>query len=189
MNKLSKEKRDQILMIVLGTATVLALIWFFLISPQRAASQAILKTMGAKQHQLQEMEDTIKKADAAASTLGGIAASLNDAESDMVSTDPNVWIYDLIRHFKEHYKVDISVGGQTSTGDSNLIPNFPYRELRVTVNGTAFYHDLGEFISSFENTYPHIRVTGLSLEPTGGDTEKLNFHMDIIALIKPNAQS
>ena len=192
MNKLSKAKRDQILMTVLGTAMVLALIWFFLISPQRTGNQSILKNMGAKQHQLQEIEDTVKKSDTLTNELQQIATQLDAAESDMASYDPNVWVYDLVRHFKEHYKVEISVSGQTSIGEVDMMPNFPYRQLKVTVTGTAFYHDLGDFIANFENTYPHIRITNLSMEPGSNanePTEKLNFRMDIIALIKPNAQS
>lgn len=192
MNRLSKAKRDQILMTVLGTATVLAIIWFFLISPQRAAKQSIDKNMGAKLHQLQEMEDSIKKADSVTNELRTLETQLDSAESDMASYDPNVWVYDIVRHFKEHYKVDISVAGQPSTGEVDILSNFPYRQLRVTLTGSGFYHDLGDFIANFENTYPHIRIVNLSMEPAGGNdesSEKLNFRMDIIALIKPNIQS
>ena len=71
----------------------------------------------------------------------------------------------------------------------DLLPHFPYKQLKVTVNGTAYYHDLGKFIADFENTYPHARVVNLTIDPAGGtgdDSEKLAFRMDIIALINPN---
>jgi len=190
MNKLSKAKRDQILITVLSTATVLAIIWFFMISPQRTANQGILKSMGIKEHQLQEIEDSIKKANALTNELQSISTQLENAETDMASNDPNVWIYDLVRHFKEHYKIDVSLSGQTSISDVDLIPGLPYRQLKVSVSGSAFYHDLGDFIANFENNFPHIRITNLSMEPASGSndpSEKLNFRMDIIALIKPNA--
>src|SRR6185295_39810 len=101
MNKLSKAKRDQILITVLSTAVVLTLIWFFLISPQRDAKQGIVKNRGAKEHQLQEMEDSIKKANSLTNELHQMQTQLESAETDMANYDPNVWVYDIVRHFKD----------------------------------------------------------------------------------------
>ena len=73
-------------------------------------------------------------------------------------------------------------------GEVDLMPHFPYKQLKVTVGGTAYYHDLGKFIADFENTYPHARIANLTLEPVGGTAdsgEKLAFRMDIIALANP----
>jgi hypothetical protein len=83
-------------------------------------------------------------------------------------------------------------------GDVDLLPHFPYKQLKITVSGTAFYHDLGKFIADFENAFPHMRVVNLALEPaTGGNSpasatsgaspgvnEKLSFKMDIVTLVK-----
>ncbi|HTQ49209.1 MAG TPA: GspMb/PilO family protein, partial [Candidatus Acidoferrales bacterium] len=67
---------------------------------------------------------------------------------------------------------------------------FPFKEIRVTISGTAYYHELGKFLADFENSFPHIRVVNLALEPvnaTEAGNEKLSFRMDIIALVKPNS--
>ncbi|SRR5581483_458606 len=189
MNKLSKEKKEQILMVSAGTLAALALVWFFLISPENVSVDKKKNDVAKLQRQLNDMTEAINKADATADELNKDIAALTQAESDMASNDPNAWAYDLIRHFKENYKVDIAVNGGTSIGDVDLIPNFPYRQLKVSVSGTAYYHDLGEFIAAFENTYPHIRLTNLSIDPVGGvgdSSEKLSFRMDITALVKSN---
>jgi hypothetical protein len=72
--------------------------------------------------------------------------------------------------------------------DVDLLPKFPYKQLKVSVTGTAYYHDLGKFIADFENTFPHIRITNLTVD-TGGATaeggEKLAFRMEVVALVKP----
>ena len=34
-------------------------------------------------------------------------------------------------------------------GEVDIMPKFPYQQLKVTVTGTAYYHDLGEFIAEF----------------------------------------
>jgi len=75
-------------------------------------------------------------------------------------------------------------------GDVDVLPQFPYRQIKVNISGTAYYHDLGKFIADFENTFPHIRVVNLTVEPlniTGLGNEKLSFRMDIVALAKPNS--
>lgn len=189
MNKLSKEKRDQIILVYIGMLAVLALIWFFLISPENKSVGTVKRNVEAKQRLLQDMTDAISKAAATSNELRGEIDALSKAEADMASNDPNAWAYDLIRHFQENYKVVVSVNGGTSIGDMDLLPGFPYKQLRFSVSGTAFYHDLGEFIAAFENNFPHIRITNLTIDPVGGNgdsTEKLSFRMDIIALIKPN---
>jgi hypothetical protein len=83
--------------------------------------------------------------------------------------------------------VDVSVTSQSPISDVDLLPDFPYKQLKMTVGGMAFYHDFGKFIADFENTFPHIRIVNLSLESgsgTGDNAEKLNFRIDIIALVK-----
>ena len=108
-----------------------------------------------------------------------LTSTLAQTERDMASGDPAQWIYNTIRNFKEHYKVDVSVNSQLSMGEVDLLPHFPYKQLKVTVGGKAYYHDLGKFIADFENTFPHARITNLTLEPAGGTgdgtVEKLTF--------------
>jgi hypothetical protein len=189
MTKLPKEKRDHLILVCLGTLGLLALIAIGLIIPQyRSIAKIRMDTANARD-KLQSMIDVIKKSDATTSVLNDQNYTLAHAESDMAVGDPNAWIYNTIRNFKGRYKVDISVSGQSAMGDVDILPRFPYKQLKVTVSGTAYYHDLGKFIADFENTYPHTRIENLTIDPAGspGDTnEKLTFRMDIIALVKSN---
>jgi hypothetical protein len=85
--------------------------------------------------------------------------------------------------------VDIPTIGQPAQTDCDLISNFPYKQIRFSLNGTAYYHDLGKFIADIENKLPHCRVLNLAADPVGSGAaggERLNFRMDIVALIKPN---
>jgi Tfp pilus assembly protein PilO len=188
MNKLPKEKRDQLILVCMGTLFLLILIVFGLIRPQYDNISAINAKIDAARNDLQSKEDTIKKADTVSTQLADLTYTLTQAEGDMVSGDPAQWIYNTIRNFKEHYKVDISVNSQLSMGEVDLLPHFPYKQLKVTVGGTTYYHDLGKFIADFENAFPHTRIANLTLEPVGGtgdNSEKLTFRMDIIALANP----
>jgi type II secretory pathway pseudopilin PulG len=188
MNKLPKEKRDQLILVGLGTLLLLVLIIFALIRPQYAAISDTNKQISDARQRLQSMEDTIKMAGTVSTQLADLSYTLTQNESDLVTGDPAQWIYNTIRNFKEHHSVDISVNSQLSMGEVDLLPHFPYKQLKVTVGGTAYYHDLGKFIADFENTFPHARIANLTLAPTGspGDNnEKLDFRMDIIALANP----
>lgn len=189
MNKLPKQKRDSLILVMLVTAIALALIYFGWIRSQDGEMSRIKNQTAAAQDKLQKIKDLIKKSADVTMRLADINDALLQAESDMASGDINAWTYDTIRHFKTPFKVDPTVG-QPTTEDVDLLANFPYKQLRFTITGTAYYHDLGDFIAHFENNFPHIRVVNLALEPavgTGDDAEKLSYRMSIIALIKPNA--
>lgn len=190
MTRLSKEKRDLIILACLGTVAAMVLVVLLLIIPQYHSIARIKTDTGNARKSEQDMENLIKRADSTASELHDLTDTLSNAEGDMAVGDPNAWIYNTIRTFKSHYNVDISVNGQSSIGDVDLFGKFPYKQLKVTVSGTAYFHDLGKFIADLENTYPHTRVTNLMLDPAGSadsKNEKLTFRMDIIALVKPAA--
>ena len=184
-----KEKRTQFILVIFCTLVVLGLIGFVLIRPQYQTLSNIAKTEKGERVKLQKIKDTIKQAGDTTTQLSNISSNLSRAEEDMAFGDNYAWTYDTIRKFKTSYRVDIPTIGQPSSGDVDLLPRFPYKQIRVTINGTAYYHELGRFIADFENTFPHIRVVNLAIEPvnsTDPANEKLSFKMDIVALVKPN---
>ncbi|MEY4917977.1 MAG: hypothetical protein RL616_1890, partial [Verrucomicrobiota bacterium] len=106
---------------------------------------------------------------------------------DVASGDVNAWTYDTIRRFKANYHVDIPSIAQPTVTDVDVLASFPYRQAKITLNGSAFFHDLGKFVSDFENNFPHMRMINLIIEPSqGSGTEKLSFRMEVITLVKPN---
>jgi len=186
-----KEKRNQLLLVAIITVAVLVLIGLTFIHPQIQTLSKIKANKRAAQAKLQQINDTIKHMDAAESELAAVSNALSHAGEDMASGDIYSWTYDTIRRFKVPYQVDIPQIGQPELSDVDLLPNFPYKQVKFTVNGTAYYHDFGKFIAAFENTFPHIRIVNLTMDPIpsgpDGSTEKLSFRMDIVALIKSNS--
>ena len=184
-----KEKRTQFIFVIFCTLVVLGLIGFALIRPQYQTLSKIADTASDERAKLQKIKDTIKKAGDTTTQLSNVVSNLSRAEEDMASGDFYAWTYDTIRKFKASYRVDIPTVGQPSLGDVDVLPQFPYKQIKVTISGTAYYHELGRFISDFENTFPHIRVVNLTIEPisTEPGNEKLAFKMDIVALVRPNS--
>jgi hypothetical protein len=190
MNRLSKEKRNQLILAIAGTVLLLSVIYFGLIGPENSSLLRVADLKSRADAQLRNIKKVIAQSDDTASQLTDASYSLLHAEGpdgDIASGDLYAWVYDKITMFKKTYKVEIpSIPNTVAMGDVDVLPHFPYKQLRVSVSGTAYYHDFGKFIADLENTFPHIRVVSLTLDPAGADSEKLNFRMDIVALVKPN---
>jgi len=184
--KVSQEKRNQFIFVVLCTGAVLVLMWLNLIRPRYAALSQIAAERNGAHDRLATIQTAIKQADATAADLAGKTQALADAESDMASGDLYSWTYNTMRQFKAPYQVEIPSIGHPDVGAMDLLPAFPFKQVKFTVTGTAYFHDLGRFIADFENKLPHVRVVNLQIQPAdaAGSSEKLSFKMDIIALVK-----
>jgi len=187
MKWLPKDRRNPFFIVVLSTAVLLAIISLGLVRSQNATLSALADSRKAAGAKLQSMESTIKNADLIASQLTDTTTALAGAEADMASGDLYAWTYSTMRQFKQSYKVEIPEVGHPESGDVDMFPAFPYKQIRFNVVGTAYYHDLGKFIADFENAFPHARVENLAMEPLAGEGEKLSFQMQIVELVKPNA--
>ena len=190
MKKLSKEKRDQLILVILLIIGVGAGLWFGLINFQKAHLQRLAIRRDAADKELTKVKQMIKNADQIESALGVMSKRLADSEEDMASGDLYLWLVKNIRTFKSPYKsLDIPQLGQPEVKDMSLLPKFPYKQVSLTIGGTSYYHDLGKFIADFENQFPLFRVLNLEMEPApsvaGAEKEKLSFKMDVVALVKP----
>ena len=190
--KLPKEKRNNLILVVIITLAVLSGLGFGLIKFQFSKLHGLRDKRAVAERKLHEMHDAVKNADRVETELVELKKTLEAEENDMGSGDLYAWMINTIRTFKAGYKVEIPQFGQMGPpSEVNLIPNFPYRQATLTVAGSAHFHDFGKFLSDFENQHPHIRVLNLTLDATANalseDQELLNFKMEISTLVKPNA--
>ena len=188
MKRLPAAKRNQLIVVILATLGLIGLVYFLLINPQNEKNRGLATSIGTETVRLQQIKTTIKQMEATASALADLTQQLNHAEEDVASGDLYAWTYDVIRRFKASYHLEIANPGQPAQSECDLVGGFPYKQIRFSLTGTAYYHDLGKFVSDFENKFPHCRVLNLSIDPGGNSTtggEHLNFRMDIVALVKP----
>jgi hypothetical protein len=189
MKKLSREKRNQLVTVILVTLVVLALIGFGLIRPQYESISKIAKAKKVADTKLQSIRHAITNSEAIANEWNETTAALANAEADMASGDFYSWTYDTLRRFKQSYRVEIPEVGHPTIGEFDLLSSFPYKQIQFAIHGTVYYHDLGKFIADFENNFPHSRMVHLVVEPASGSErsgEKLSFRMEIVTLVKPN---
>ncbi len=192
MNKLSKEKRQQLILTGLVTTLAICGLYFGVIRTQQGSVRTLKSKTEAAAQKLDQVKRSIQTADQTEQQLCDARKQLDKDEELMASGDLYAWAITTIRTFKLNYRVEIP---QFSTingpKEMDLLPAFPYKQITLTVGGTAAFNELGRFMADFENQFPHMRLLNLSVEPApsqaAGGEPKLAFKMDIAALVKPNA--
>lgn len=189
--KLSKEKKQQLVLIAMITIGALAGLGWGLVKGQYEYLARIADNKAATQKKLAQVEQTVARMKQIEADLDENRKALVEHERDVAEGDLYSWVINMLRKFSADYKVEMpQKSGITGPSDMTLLPNFPYKQASITVMGTAHYHDLGHFISDMENAFPHIRLLNLGIETmppvANGDPELLTFKMEIITLVKSN---
>ena len=192
MKRLSKEKKNQLALVGMVTAIVMAGLWFGLISVQQNKAAKISRDCEAAEQKLALVRKSIQDSEQLAAQVAEVAAKLGKLEAGMATGDLYSWAINSLRQFKTPYKVEIPQFSQIDgPKDTTMLAGFPYQQATLTIGGTAHFYDFGRFLADFENAFPYIRVQNLQLEPmsamASNDAEKLTFRMDIITLVKPEA--
>jgi hypothetical protein len=190
MNRLSKDKRNQLVLAVFVTLLLVAGLWYTLIRYQQESLHKLNAQIKVDEDKLLQIQDTIRNSKEIEAELNVLNKKLAGQEEAMASGDLYSSMYNSIKNFKVPYKVDIpqfSSGGDAAP--VNLMPKFPYKQVTISIAGTAYYYDIGRFVADFENQFPTSRVLNLDLTPASAsgpeDKEKLSFRMDVISLVKP----
>ena len=190
MKRLTPDKRNKLVLVIMATLAVIGLVYFFLIAPQKEQNQKLAVETATDLAKLQLIKTSVKQADITANKVEEITQRLSHAEEDSATGDFFAWTYDTIRQFKINRHVDITSIGQPVLADVEMLPNFPYKQIKFQIIGTGYYHDIGKFIADLENKFPHMRVVNLTMDTasnTESSNEKLAFRIEIAALVKPNA--
>lgn len=196
MNKLSKQKRERLILVAIMTVCVCGGVWFLLIGP---AEQSLKQS----REEISNLEDQINSAnrlkedrEAYDEKLKTLQAELDRREDGMAHGDLFFWFVNTINKFKtppegEEARVEIPQISKETIVPVGVFPEFPYEAAMFRVSGEATYYDLGRFIADFENAYPYISIRNLQLQPGAKDAaatgEKLGFSADFVTLIKPDS--
>ena len=190
--KLSKEKKNQLILVGLITCMAMVGLGYGLIRWQFESLGVLGQKRTLADRKLADMLEAIRLRDRVEAQVLTAGRELEAQEDKMVVGDKATWLYNTLRTFKLSYKVDLpSFSTISEEQHTQLLPKFPYQEVTIKVEGSGRYHEIGRFIADFENAHPHIRVLNLEIWPaaTGAqnDKEKLSFRMDVVALVKPSA--
>lgn len=196
MNKISKTKKQQIVLVLLGTAVVVASLWYMVIQNQYTSLESVQKKTLDMKEKVAKAESLLKKAEEIEVDLEEDTKELAALEGGMASGDIYLWIINTINQFNNTRRITFLDFQREILGEVGSLPKFPYKAAIFPVKGVGYYHDIGRFLADFENSFPHVRVQNLELLPndkggekSGGEgAEKLNFKFEIVTLVKPNSQ-
>ncbi len=200
MKRLSKEKRDRLIMVAVGTAIAVAALWFTLIQSQNSNLKALAAKHAEAKQQLEAAQKVLDSRMDIARKLESSGGKLHKVEAEMVSGDMYDWVIRTVKNFKSapqyRDKVEIPNFSREVLGDAQMFPNFPYKAAVFNIHGTAYYHDFGRFIADFENRFPFMRIQNINLEPAASssatateEVEKLSFQFELVALVNPGSGS
>jgi len=194
MKRLSKQKRDHLILASIVILMVLVGLWFLVIRTQKESLNSLREEKVAKETKETQMRDKIDTSKNIEAELTKVAGKLADKEETMVSGDPYASLVNTIRKFKLRYKLDIpQFSPAASVAEVDLLPRFPYKQIKISISGTGYYEEIGKFVADFENEYAASRVLNLELTPSssnaGEGKEKLSFRMDIVALVSTGSSN
>ena len=195
MSKITKDKRNKIILIAVGTVVVAGALWFLLLSAQRGMLAKAKIEANKNREQLEAGQRTVKSQAVIKQDFEEASQALRRRE--LVMAPPNdmyLWHIETLNQFRTGYKVEIPQFGRELMAEVGVLPKFPYAAAIFNVRGTAHFHEFGKFLADFENAHPCVRVQNITLEPATGDNlataearEKLSFKMELLTLVRPNA--
>lgn len=196
MKNLPKEKRDKLILTVIGTVAVIAGLYLGLIKAMGESMDGMTKQTDEKKTKVVNAQRLVNSTSDLQKGLEEATAKLKVIEDSMASGDMYSWIILKVNKFREERKVEIPQFSREVRTDVGMFPKFPYKAAVFTIRGSAFFHDLGKFIADFENAFPHTYLQNIELEPAsnssssptvGAHPELLMFKLEIVTLINPNS--
>jgi Tfp pilus assembly protein PilO len=198
MARLSKEKRDKLLLVAIGTVAIVAALWLGVVKTRNEQLKLSQTKLDKAKDKLDKARRVVSLAAQAQGDMEAATRKLGLIEETMASGDLYSWAYLLLEKSRGGHDVNIIEVARPGKGDVGVLAQFPYEAAIFSVRGAGYYHEFGKFLADFENRFPYFRVQNLSLAggsegSTGASSsvaqsgeEKLSFKMDIVALIKPN---
>jgi len=184
------DKRMALAKLSAVTLVVLIAFWFGLLRPAQARLQRQTKENGELTAKNVARNTLIKRAQQIKEDHAKANQQLRRIEEEMVAGDAYLWILKSLRDFEIPNTVEFSKYEPPTLEEEKVATDVSYKVASYIVSGTASYYDLGNFLSSFETKYPHIRIYRLEMEPLpqGANLdEKLSFIIEMRVLVKPTA--
>jgi Tfp pilus assembly protein PilO len=194
--KLSKEKRDRLILVGIVAVALGAGLWQLVI---RTRMNRLVQTRALSERAKQKFENANKflnqSADlqAQAEELSKRIRQIEDVMAD--PKDTYAWTDDLMRKSREGHDVEFTSEPPLDPGPVQLLADFPYQSVTFGVRGSGQYDDLGKFLADFENKQPYCLVRNVVVTParqgdSGASTVstgayRVGFEFEVTALLKP----
>ena len=202
MTKLSKEKRDKLMLTCIGAGGIVAVLYFLIITDQKAEIAELQSKIVALRSKRDTSDKQTKRSGQAQADLDAARKLLTEKQTDMPREgEDHVWFFRIMDDYRRKYDLDVVEIKNPYSIDPGVLPKFQFKAVALDVIMAGSYADFGRFLADFENTYPYMRVQIVSVTPEfrttgpatragesagaqGDATDKLRFNYKVIALIK-----
>jgi Tfp pilus assembly protein PilO len=189
MAKISKEKSQQIFLIVSATAIALYGVWYFLIAANLTTIRETRKKQEEAELKVKTAQNLATQSDIINRDLAAAQQRLQTIELEMASGDYYIWSFKLMEALMNTNNVKLIDSERPKQNEAGLYARFPYKAISFAVRASGYYHDIGAFLREFENRFPYMQCRNLSLVPetpqAASDREKLSLRFEVIALVQP----
>ena len=169
MNKLSKEKRDKLILVCIAAVAVAGVLYTFVLGSQKDKLSAIQSQISGAQGKLAKAEAALKAADVIEARLAENRKLIDVKQEKMAPQGQYYyWFLKLVDQFRKDEKLDPGFIVDISMPefvDAGMLPKFPYKAAAFGLRVSGPFHDVGRFIANLENAYPYFRVQNIHLSP------------------------
>ena len=169
MNKLSKDKRDKLILVCIAAVAVVGVLYTFVLGAQKDKLGGIQSQITGAQAKLAKAEGALKAADVIEARLAEHKKLIDVKQEKMAPQGQYYyWFLKLVDQFRKDEKldagfiVDITMPEFVEAG---MLPKFPYNAAVFGLRVNGQFHEVGRFIANLENTYPYFRVQNIHLSP------------------------
>ena len=167
MARLSKDKRDRLILVMIGTIAAVVGLWFGVIKTRQERIEESKSRLVAAMDNLDKATKRVKLADKVEAELEVATRKLKVIEDTMASGADYSWALLLLEKARAGHEVNVIDVTRPAKGEVGVLAQFPYDAAIFSIRGTAYYHQFGRFLADFENRFPYFRVQNLSLGPSG----------------------
>lgn len=196
MNKLSKDKRDKLILTLIGTVGIVAVLYFFVLSDMKDEHNTLGTKIFSTKDRIDKAERVIKRQQTFNQEMAALKGALDVRQAQMPKPgEDHVWFLRIVEDRRTKYDLDINEIRNPEPWDPGVLPNFPFKGVAFNVTLVGGYTDFGRFLADFENEFPFMRVQLMSITPevaagapgspsATADTGKLRFNFRVVSLIK-----
>jgi len=198
MNKLSKEKRDKLILTIIVVVGALGVLYTYVYGAQKDRLNTLELQIAGVRAKLDSAERMARSEEIVARNLAESKKLFEEHTADMApSGQYYLWFLTLLTEFRKEqglgtdFLVDLS---QPEFIDIGLLPNFQFQAASFGVRLNGRFHEVGKFIADLENAYPYFRVQDVRMTPgsgligggADGGKEKLMVELRVIVPVKPS---
>lgn len=189
MNNLTKEKKQQLALVVILTAVLLSAFWGLFIRAQQQEQVAGEKKRVDLSKKIDDARSKLKTEDQIAQRMAVAEQKIARREATMTDiSDTYSWV--LLQFSDKVVASGLNFAPEKGRADeAGIFPKFPYPAWNYAgVKVTGHFNDFGKFLASMETDYPFLRVQNLVMEPAGytPTDEQLLIRFDLVSLSNTN---